>query len=200
MRASLVSSVRTMPDWRAAWQHSSDGFAIIMPLTGTRAVLAVGTITMNSDGMNSDGMSSDGPALRARMRATLEDRAMVDGHDPGGLFHRVNASLSASGVGRIDSLALLSRPGDAMPPSVAGFGRPLPLVVTPDRLSAPVQGTVSLARGWAIVMGPPLPGAWPQSGLLTSGDVLTALSLFTRPSTPGAPLPTRTLLSVLIDG
>ena len=184
-----------MPDWRAAWQHSSEGFAAVMPLTGTRAVLAVGTTNVGPDGMNSDS-----PALRARMRATLEDRAMVDGHDPGALFHRVNASLSASGVGRIDSLALLSRPGDGMPPSVAGFGRPLPLVVTPDRLGAPVQGTVSLARGWAIVMGSPLSGGWPQSGLLTSGDVDTALSLFTLPSTPGAPLPTRTLLSVLIDG
>lgn len=196
MSASLASSVRTMPGWRAAWQCSPTGFVAASPLSGRHAVLAVGTVAQAS---TPDG-PGDAKAARDEMRAVLEDRALVEGHDPTVLFHRVNASLSAAHLGRIDSLALLSRAGDRVPPAIVGVGRPLPLVVTPAGLSAPVEGTVSLNAGWAVIIGAPTPSAWPQSVLLSPADVSEAMALFNKSSAPGAPIPSRTLLAVLIDG
>lgn len=134
------------------------------------------------------------------MRSLLTDRTMVDGHDPIGLYNRVNAALSASGLGRIESLALLSRAGDGTPPAIAGVGRPLPLVVTPEGLSTQVDGTVALGPGWAVVVGGESEQSPPLGKLLTVSDVSTALSLFSRPSAPVAPFPARTLLAVVIDG
>ena len=198
MRGSAAGAVRTMPDWRAAWQCSPTGFATVSPLSGRRALLAVGSLTVPAGPGRAAAFDAEGS--RNELRSVLADRAMVDGHDPPGLFHRVNATLSASGLGRIESLALLSRAGDGTPPAIAGVGRPLPLVVTPDGLSTPVDGTVALGPGWAVVVGGDSEQNPPLGGLLTVSDVSTALSLFSRPSAPGAPFPARTLLAVVIDG
>ena len=196
MSASLASYVRTMPDWRAAWQCSPSGFVAVSPLHGSRAVLAVGRVTQGS---TPDGVQ-DVAAGREEMRSVLEDRALVEGHDPASLFHRVNATLSTTNAGRIDALALLTRAGDGVPPAIVGVGRPLPLVVTPDGLSARVEGTVALGPGWTVVIAAPAPAAPPQATLLSPDDVAAAKALFTKPSAPGAPIPRRTLLAVLIDG
>lgn len=190
MRGFAAGVVRTMPNWRAAWQCSPAGFVAFSPLSGLRALAAVGSVSA----------SGDADANRAEMRSALTDRALVEGHDPVSLFHRVNAAVSASGVGRIDCLALLTRAGDGVQPAITGVGRPSPLVVTPDGLSTPVEATVSLAPGWAVVLGSLGDRPRPLEGLLTVADVSTALSLFSRPSIPGALFPARTLLAVLVDG
>lgn len=179
-----------MPNWRATWQCSPTGFVAVSPLPGLRALLAVGSVRT----------SGDPEAFRALMRSTIDDRALVEGHDPIGLFHRVNAGIAAMGIGRIDSLALLSCAGDGVPPAVAGIGRPLPLVVTPKGVSTPVEGTISLGPRWSVVLGSPNDHPHPLGGLLSVSDVSAALSLFSRPSAPGAPCPARTLLAVTVDG
>jgi hypothetical protein len=159
-------------------------------------VLAVGRVTQ----VPSPDRAEDVAAARDEMRSILEDRALVEGHDPTSLFHRVNATLSTTNTGRIDALALLTRAGDGVPPAIVGVGRPLPLVVTPDGLSARVEGTVGLGPGWAVVIGTPAPAPWPQTALLSPDDVAAAMALFTKPPAPGTPIPRRTLLAVVIDG
>jgi len=170
-------------------QCSPSGFATVFPLSAHRALLAVGTIAPR--------LMVDAGPTREAMRSVLGDRAMVDGHDAWTLLHRTNAALSMAGLGRLDALALLSRAGDG-PVAVTGVGRPAPLVVTPDRLSTPVEGCVTLDRGWAVVLGADDPVASPFSGLLPPVDVGHALTLCDRPAPAGPASTHRTLLAVIV--
>ena len=130
----------------------------------------------------------------------VTDLAMTEGHEANGLLARINGALRAQGVGRIDSLALLSQAGDGLAPDVAGAGRPLPLLVTPDRLSTPVSSCIPLAPQWMVVLGASDSAPPTLGGLLPPADVAAAIALLTNPSVPGAPAAERTLLAVRVDG
>jgi hypothetical protein len=139
--------------------------------------------------------ATDQVEARHRIRSILEDRALVEGHDPHPLRARVNAALAAAGLGRVDALVLLSRPGEGMPASVTGDGSPAPLVATPDRVSAPIEGCVALGPGWVVVLGAS-DAAEPHAGLLSTGDVGAALSLLAHAGPVMTRSPDRTLLAV----
>jgi hypothetical protein len=134
-------------------------------------------------------------SVRAAMRALTEDLALVVGHDPTALLERANAALSSAGLGRLDAVALLSRPDDQIPASVAGRGDPAPLVVAPDRLTVPVRGSVGLDRRWAVVLGAADAPGVPHT-LLSPGEVRQALSLLDPPS-PASAQASRTLLALV---
>jgi len=138
------------------------------------------------------GAGGDAEVVRAGMRALMEDLALVVGHDPTALLERVNAALTSSGLGRLDAVALLSRPDDRLP---AGRGDPAPLVVAPDRLTVPVRGSVCLDRRWAVVLGAADAPGVPHT-LLSPDEVRHALSLLDPPSPASATAP-RTLLALV---
>lgn len=210
MGLDAAKTLRTMPEWQTASQCGSDGFVLAAPISGTRTLLAVGAVGAPASrrpamfgGPPAVGVFGDGgdvEYVRAEMRCLVTDLAMTDGHEPNGLLTRLNTALRARGVGRIDSLALLSKAGDGLPPDVAGAGRPLPLLVTPDRLSTPISSCVSLAPEWMVVLGAAGSGSPPRAGLLPHADVDAATALLTHPCVPGAPAAGRTLLAVRVDG
>jgi hypothetical protein len=176
-----------MPSSRAAWQCTAGGFAAVLPLSGNRGLLAVGTLT--------SGLAPGDPAdVRAEMRSIVEDQAMLDGHEPTSLAHRINAALSAAALGHIDALALVSRAAEGTPPSVVAAGRPIPLVVTPDGLSVPVDDPIQLGPGWIIVLGS-TEGEGHRATSLDREDVATATALLDQRSLSGRP-PRRTLLAM----
>ncbi len=196
-----------MPDVRAAWQCSAWGFAAVERLSGSRSVLAVGSLHPDCSwaGAGIDAIASPGDARpspaapdkrRAAMRSVLQDEAMLEGHDVRRLLPRINAALGIAGLGHLDTLALLDRPADGMATTVWGAGRPLPLVVTPDGLSTSAERCVTLGPGWWVVLGQVDRDA--RGPLLAPADVRSALALLGRP--PGGPTPQRTLLAVVTDG
>jgi len=176
-------------EYRTAAVCSPSGFADVARLSGQRSVLAVGSVTASG--------SEDEDAAREEMRATFEDVAILEGHDPVTLLNQANAALAAAGLGRIDAVALLSQLADGMPPEVIGAGQPLPLVVTRDHLAAPLAGSVRLSRGWSVVLGGSDGRVSPWTDLLSSKDVAAALALFD--GVPRrAPETTRTLLAATV--
>ncbi|HEY2428823.1 MAG TPA: hypothetical protein VGI06_07835 [Acidimicrobiales bacterium] len=191
MDAATATERRVLPGSRVGARCAPSGFAVVTPLSACRTLLAVGTIAPQL-------VRSDVEAARSQIRSVVGDRAMVDGHDAWTLLHRTNAAPAMAGLGRVDALALLSRAGDA-PPAVTGVGRPLPLVVTPDHLSAPVEGCVTLGEGWAVVLGSADPTGSPFSGLLPPGDVRTAVSLCDEHTSPVHLSASRTLLAVIVS-
>ncbi|GAC1387107.1 MAG: hypothetical protein NVSMB4_13990 [Acidimicrobiales bacterium] len=210
MGLDAAKTVRTMPEWHTASQCTVGGFVLAAPISGTRTLLAVGAVgapasrrpAMFGGPPVAEGFLSGTGAetARAEMRCLVTDLAMTEGHEPKGLLARINTALRTRGVGRIDSLALLSQAGDRLPPDVAGAGRPLPLLVTPDRLSTPISSCMPLAPEWMVILGAAGPGSPPLGGLLPLEDVAAATALLTRPSVPGAPAAGRTLLAVRVDG
>lgn len=189
MQASPAAERRVLPGCRAGAHCAAQGFAAVFPLSACRTLLAVGTMAPRLLPGETDG-------ARADMRSILGDRAMVDGHDAWGLLHHSNAALTMAGLGRLDALALISR-GGADSPAVTGVGRPLPLVVTPDRLTVPVEGCVPIGTGWSVVLGTPDPAGDHLSPLLPPTDVALALALCD-PVTGSSPVPHRTLLAVIV--
>ena len=187
MSGLIAPEQRTVTSWRSAWRCRPGGFAAIAPLSGSMVVAAVGRVAAGA------GRHAD--AVRAGMRALMEDLALVVGHDPTALHERVNAALTSSGLGRLDAVALLSRPDDRLPASVAGRGDPAPLVVAPDRLTVPVRGSVCLDRRWAVVLGAADAPGVPHT-LLSPDEVRHALSLLDPPSPASATAP-RTLLALV---
>ena len=210
MGLEAAKTLRTMPEWRTAFQCAPNGFVLAAPISGTRTLLAVGAVgspasrrpVMFGGGPPMAGLlaGADAESARAEMRCLVTDLAMTEGHEPNGLLRRLNSALRAGGMGRIDSLALLSQPGDGLPPDVAGAGRPLPLLVTPDRLSTPISSCIPLAPEWLVVLGSNDSMSPPLGGLLPPADVAAAIALLSRPSVPGAPAAERTLLAVRVDG
>ncbi|GAC1533375.1 MAG: hypothetical protein NVS3B12_12700 [Acidimicrobiales bacterium] len=211
MGLDAAKTVRTMPEWQTASQCGSDGFVLAAPISGTRTLLAVGAVAAPAPprrptmfggppAAGGFGYGADVEFVRAEMRCLVTDLAMTDGHEPNGLLTRINTALRTRGVGRIDSLALLGQAGDGLPPDVAGAGRPLPLLVTPDRLSTPISSCMSLAPEWMVVLGAADSGSPPRGGLLPQADVDAATALLTHPCVPGAPAAGRTLLAVRVDG
>lgn len=209
MGLEAAKALRTMPEWRTASKCASGGFVLAAPIRGTRTLLAVGTVgapasrrpaMFGGPPVERALPGDDAESARVEMRCLVTDLAMTEGHEPNGLLTRLNTALRARGMGRIDALALLSQAGDGLPPDVAGAGRPLPLLVTPDRLSTPVSSCIPLAPGWMVVLGAPDLASPPLGGLLPPADVAAAISLLTHPSVPGAPAAERTLLAVRVDG
>ncbi|GAC1318889.1 MAG: hypothetical protein NVSMB16_14950 [Acidimicrobiales bacterium] len=210
MGLDAAKTLRTLPEWRTASRCVLGGFVLAAPISGTRTLLAVGEVGAPASrrpamlggppvvGLFESG--ADTETARAEMRCLVTDLAMTEGHEPNGLLARINTALRARGAGRIDSLALLSRAGDGIPADVAGAGRPLPLLVTPDRLSTPITSCTPLAPDWMVVLGANGPGSPPPGGLLPHADVAAATALLTRSPVPGAPAAGRTLLAVHVDG
>src|ERR1700730_13537638 len=177
--------LQTITAWNAAWHCRRGGFAVVAPVSGSSVVAAVGTLTPAAMG--------DPDEARRAMRGVLEDRALLEGYDPAALLERANAALSAAGLGHLDAVALLSRPDDRMPASVAGRGNPAPLLVAPDRLTAPVRGNVGLDRGWAVVLGAADADGVPST-LMSPAEVRFALALL-EPASPGHRQVDRTVLA-----
>ncbi len=178
-----------MPTSRAAWKCSPDGFAAVLPLSGNHSVLAVGTMARPL------ATADDTAVARARIRSLLADQALLSGHDAAALVDRTNAALSAAGLGRVDALALVSRAAEGVAPAVVGAGLPLPLVVTPDRLSIPVEGTVTLGDEWALVLASRESGR-PRTHLVAPDDVRSALTLLEDRPLAASGVPRRTLLAM----
>jgi len=187
-----LSGSRTLPQLRAAWQCSPDGFAAVAPVSGRTTVLATGSLDLPIGTREEDAGAG---RSRRSVRSLLEDHALVEGHDASSLFERVNITLSVAGLGRLHSLALLNRAEDGVPLTLEGVGHPLPLAVTPDGVVAPAAPAIRLARGWTVVLGTGDDGSF---GLVTPSDVRSALSLLDQIQAPGAPTSRRTLLCVRI--
>ena len=186
MSGVIALQRRTITGWRSAWRCRPGGFAAVAPLSGSRVVAAVGSVASPVGGSET---------TRATMRALLEDLALVVGHEPAALLERANAAFASAGLGRLDAVALLSRPDDRIPASVAGRGEPAPLVVAPDTLTVPVRGSVVLDRGWAVVLGATDAPGLPHT-LLSPGEVRQALGLLDPPSPASVAAP-RTLLALI---
>jgi hypothetical protein len=187
MPGLIAPEQRTVTSWRSAWRCRPGGFAAVAPLSGSRVVAAVGRVAVTS--------SASTDAVRGAMRALMEDLALVVGHDPAALLERSNAAMSSAGLGQLDAVALLSRPDDHIPASVAGRGDPAPLVVAPDRLTVPVRGSVGVDRRWTVVLGAADAPGVPHT-LLSPGEVRHALSLLDPPS-PASATASRTLLALV---
>lgn len=154
-------------------------------------MLAVGSVPSSG--------AIDPEAARSEMRCAFEDVAILEGHDPVVLLQRANATLAVAGLGRIDAIAMLSQPADGMPPEVIGAGQPLPLIVTPDHLVAPLEGSVRLSKGWSVVLGGRDDRSSPWTDLLSSTEVAAALALLEGPRRR-APRAARTLLAATVGG
>jgi hypothetical protein len=188
MHLMPATETRAMPAWRAAWRCSDLGFVAVLPLSACRTVAAAGTATPSRPDM---------VETRARMREVVNDAALLEGHDPWTLLHRANAALSRRGLGRLHTVALLSRAGDGAPLSVTAAGSPAPLVATSDGLTVPVGLGAPLAAGWTLVLGTEDETAGPGRSLLAPGDVQAARSLLRQPAVQTAPLHRRTLVALV---
>jgi hypothetical protein len=167
---------------------TATGFAAVAPLTGARSVAAVGSVTAGL---------RDVAGSRAELRAVLQDQALLEGHDAESLLHHVNARLAAAGIGALDAVVLLSHPAEGLLSSMTGVGWPAPLVVTPDRLTATVRGSVQLRPGWTVVLGGRGPTGTAFGGMLSPADVQRGLELLA----PRPPEGTfgRTLLAIAVE-
>jgi hypothetical protein len=188
------AELRSLPGFRVKCAPTTEGFVAVVPVSGERLLVAVGS---TAEGSAADGRRAPDDAARAEMDVVLRDQALLEGYDVTGLLNRTNAELSRRRAGRVDALAVVSHADVGVPGWVSGAGNPAPLIVTRDHLSAPAGEGAALAEGWVVVLGSESPEGGPFAGLLSPDDVRQGIAMLEGPESPVIRVD-RTMLAVAL--